>query len=98
MDFIIEFILELILEGSMEIGTNKKISKFIRYPLLVLIILFYMAFIFLFIYIGINVLKDNIIGGAIIILIGIVLALITIYAFHKKIKEKENESKCSSME
>lgn len=93
MDFIIEFILELILEGTIEIGTSRKVSKFIRYPLLALIILFYIAFNFLFIYIGIKILKDNMIGGVIIILIGILLILTTIYAFYKKLKEKENETK-----
>lgn len=93
MDFIIEFILELILEGTIEIGTSKKVNKLIRYPLLALIILFYIAFNALFIFIGIKTLKDNLFGGIVILLIAIMLVFLTIYSFYKKLKEKENESK-----
>ena len=32
MDFIIELVMELLLEGSIEISSNKKVSKWIRYP------------------------------------------------------------------
>ncbi len=87
MDLIIEFILELFLEGTIEIGTSRKVSKIIRYLLLALIILFYITFNFLFIYIGVEVLKNNMIGGVIIILIGILLIFTTIYAFYKKLKK-----------
>lgn len=37
----LEFIGELILEAVMEITKNKKISKWIRYPILLLVIVFY---------------------------------------------------------
>lgn len=37
----LEFIGELILEAVMEITKNKKISKWIRYPILLLVIMFY---------------------------------------------------------
>ncbi len=39
MDFLIEFILELVLEGTIELGTNKKVPPIIRYPLLFVIFL-----------------------------------------------------------
>ena len=41
MEFIIECILELLLEGSIEVLPNKKISKWIRYPLAIFVILFF---------------------------------------------------------
>ena len=45
MDFILEFLFELLLEGTVELSKNVKVPKTIRYPLLVLIILFVIAVI-----------------------------------------------------
>lgn len=92
MDFIIEFIVELFIEGSVEIGTDKRISKFIRYPLLILVLLFYIAIIGIIVFVGIGILAENIILGIIMILIAVFLVFITIFAFRKKLKEKNDDS------
>lgn len=34
MDELIEFILDLLLEGGIELSANKKVSKWIRYPII----------------------------------------------------------------
>ena len=44
MDFILEFLGELLFEGALYTTTNRKISKWIRYPLLIIIFSFF-AFI-----------------------------------------------------
>ena len=44
MEYLFEFIAELLLEGSLEISKNKKISKWIRYPLLITISLFFFKY------------------------------------------------------
>lgn len=41
MDFILEFLLELVVEGGMEASGNRKLSRWIRYPLMILTILFF---------------------------------------------------------
>jgi len=41
MDLVTEFIIEVILEGIVELIQNKKISKWVRYPLLIIISAFY---------------------------------------------------------
>ena len=40
MEYVIEFILELLVDGTIEILPNKKVSKWIRYPLGILVGLF----------------------------------------------------------
>ncbi len=90
MDLIIEFVVELALEGVMEVGTNKKVPKWLRYPALILILLIYTILIGGLLLIGINLLKTKLLGGIVIILIDIILLLLTIYTFIKKIKEKKN--------
>lgn len=45
MDFILELLFELFVEGTLELSKNIKVPKTIRYPLLGLIILFVIAVI-----------------------------------------------------
>ena len=47
MDFILELLFELFVEGTLELSKNIKVPKTIRYPLLGLIILFVIA-VFMF--------------------------------------------------
>ena len=81
MELIFEFIIELLFEGVVEASQNKKISKFIRYPLIALIILFFTAFILLFVFMGVSILKDNIIGVILILLFTIVFLVLSINKF-----------------
>lgn len=43
MEILLEIVGELVLEGCLAVGSNKKISKWVRYPLLTLVLLFYLA-------------------------------------------------------
>ncbi len=52
MELLLEIIFELIVEGSAEVAKNKKISKWIRYPIVVLIFLFIITIIGLLTFIG----------------------------------------------
>lgn len=90
MEFIFEFIIELLFEGVGEASQNKKISKFIRYPLIALIILFFTSFILLFVFMGVSILKDNIIGGILILLFTIVFLVLSIKKFKETYIEKKN--------
>ena len=69
MDLIFEIIIELFLEGGMEISSNKKISRRIRYPILAIIILFFAIVILGILIIGISLLKENVIVALFIIFI-----------------------------
>lgn len=43
MEFFLELVGELLLEGCLAVGSNKKNSKWVRYPLLAVVYLFYLA-------------------------------------------------------
>ena len=60
MDFVIEFIADLILilDGILETCKNRKISKYIKYLLTIMIVLFFTVIIGLILFIGISMLKD----------------------------------------
>lgn len=92
MEYIIEAILDLILEGSMEISSNKKISKWIRYPLILFIILFYSIVIIGLFILGLMILKENILFGFFIIVLSLFMLIGSIVKF-KKIYGKKVEDK-----
>lgn len=43
MEFLMELITELLLEGSLEVAKSRRISKWIRYPIIALLALLYLA-------------------------------------------------------
>lgn len=81
MELIIEFIIELILEGSFELSKNLKTPKWLRYPLIILVILFFLAVIAIIFIVGYLALKENTIIGLLIIIISIALAVYSIAKF-----------------
>lgn len=91
MDVFMEIVLELLVEGGIEVASNKKISNWVRYPVTFLILLFYLIIILGIIMIGILVFKNSILGGLFIISIGLALLILSIIKFSKsyiKIKNK----------
>ena len=92
MDDIIEFILELVFEVGVEASKSKKVPKFIRYILITIISLIYIAVIGLIIFIGIAALKNNILGGTIVILLGVFLFIMSIKKFRNTYLRKMNKS------
>lgn len=93
MGFILEAIFELIFEGSIEIGANKRYSKWIRYPLLLLAGVLYVGIVAFFIVEGFDNLEDGL-GRAIIAWVfALAFIIATIWAFRKeynRYKKKKN--------
>ena len=91
MDFIFELVFELLFEGGMEVTSNRKISKWVRYPLLALFALVFIGIIGLIIFMGISSLKNSIIGGIFIIGLGVFFLVASILKFRQFcIYEKSN--------
>lgn len=87
MDFLIELIGEIFIEGLFELATNKKVPKIIRYPLLTLFILLYLALVGLLVLLGIRIYFDNKLASFILFGLAICLLIITIVSIRKKMKE-----------
>lgn len=89
MEFIIELILELLLEGGLEISSNKKISKWIRYPLIIFITIIFLSVILLILYLGLSLLNDWFLAGMVFLVIGIIMFISAIIKFKKLYLEKK---------
>lgn len=91
MDLLLEFILDLVLESSIEIAKDKKISKWIRYPVAFLLSLFIIAVLCIIFIVGIVFIMDEEINiklaGALFIVFDIILI---ISAIKKVIKYKKS--------
>lgn len=91
MDLIFEILLDLIIEGCFEASSNKKVPKVIRYPLIVLIVLFFLSVIFGLAFIGISLWSKNIYASSFIILVSLILLTAAIYRFKKIYMKRENK-------
>ena len=83
MELLIELILELVLDGCIEVSKNKKVPKPIRYLLIMFLSIFFMAVIGIIFFSGILMLKYQIIVGIMIILIGMLMLILAIIKFRK---------------
>ncbi len=89
MDLLFEFIIDLVIEGSIEASKSKRIPKPIRYILLIFLILFFSLIIFIIEFIGLSTLNENKIGGIIIMIFGLLFLILCIYRFKKTYLEKK---------
>ena len=90
MDIIIECIIELILDGSIEIVSNRRVNKWIRYPILVTLILFFSLVIFGIFYLGILMYEEYKLLSLIIIILSLILLISGIVKFKNECqKEKQ---------
>lgn len=89
MDLIFEIVGEVLIEGAFEIASNKKVSKWIRYPILILIISFYSFIVGTFVYLGLSFFNENILISIIMFLIAIFLIIMIIIVFIKNKKTFE---------
>ena len=83
MEYTIEFILELIFEFGVEASKSSKVPKVIRFILIAIISLIFIGAISLIIFMGISIIKKDIIGGLFIILLGLVMLVSAIIKFRK---------------
>lgn len=90
LDIVIDFIVTLFVDNTDGIIKNKKISKWIRYPVIFLNIILCSLITIVPIILGIVLLNKNIIASVIFILVGTIFTLLLIYKIKKIIKEKKN--------
>ncbi|MBQ9659155.1 MAG: hypothetical protein IJV31_10420 [Clostridia bacterium] len=93
MELLLEFIFTLIFEGSIEVAKDRKISKWIRYPLIILLSVFFISVIGLIIYVSIGMIlsKEHYspLGGILLLAFVIILIVSAIRSIKKEIKSRK---------
>lgn len=90
MEFLIELILELLFEGGQEICNNRRISKWIRYPIAFILIMFCSLVILGLLALGIYFLRDDTFIGLFFIIISIVMIVGGLLKFKKVSTQRGN--------
>ncbi len=95
MEYIIEIVLELLLEGSFELTSTLQTPKWLRCPLIGFILLFFLGVLGVIFITAYLALKENIIIGLLIFLVGILFIVAAIYKFQKLYNRRNPKSKAS---
>ena len=90
MEYLIEFILELVLESGLEVTKSNKVSTQIRYIILSIIALFFIAIIGVIYLTAFLILKQSIIGFILIFLLATFMIISAIIKFKKEYLKKIN--------
>ena len=83
MDIVLEFFLELIVDGGIEASGNKKLSRWIRYPLIALVVLFFGSVIAMIFYLAFGLSTHEPMASACFFLLGLFLLVGTVLKFRK---------------
>lgn len=90
MEYIIELLLELVLEGMMEASKSDRLPQGLRYLLITLLSLFFVGIIGILFFIGRITIQDNIIVGLFFLLLGLSFLIASILKFKNVYFRKEN--------
>lgn len=91
MEFLFEILFELFFDGVIEGSKSRRIPKVVRYSLIALVILLYLAVIGLVVFTGVLALKENLFLGLFFILLGVFIFLACIIQFRKVYLKKTNK-------
>lgn len=90
MELLIEFLAELIFEGTIELSMSKSVPKWIRYILIVIIMCFFLTVFFgLGLFGTVAIIKNEIAIGIFILLVDAILVVSFIYRFIKTVQENK---------
>ena len=90
IEIIIEFILSIFTDNTDNIIENKKISKWIRYPTIFLLIVFSLALTVGPIVLGVVIFNKSVIVSIASILIGLIFLISIVFKVKKTIKKRAN--------
>ncbi len=83
MEFLYELLFDLIMEVGIEASESIKVPKFIRYLIIAVISLFFIAIIGLIFYVGVISLNKNIFAGVFFMLFALIMLILCILKFRK---------------
>lgn len=93
LEFIIELVIELIVDGGIELTKSKKVSKWIRYPIVAIAGIVTIGILGFMLLLGYGLLDETALGGLIILGLTLLLLILTIRKLikvYKEVKEEKN--------
>lgn len=84
MEGLIEFLIDLVFEVGIEASENKKLPKFVRVILAVIIILIYLFAAGTILLVGALMLEETVLGGIAMIFLGVIILVALFVKIYKK--------------
>jgi ABC-type multidrug transport system permease subunit len=96
MDYVLSFIVDLIIDEELRPSNSSKLPKGLRYFLFALVLIIYVGIIGLITMVGITSIKDNLVEGIIAFILALCILVVCILRFKevysKKTKNKKNSN------
>ena len=93
MDYLLYFIVDLLLDEGVEATNSKKLPKGLRYFLFTLILVLYFGIIGVFTVIGISLLKNNTVEGILTLVFALCVLIVGILRFKAVYTKKTKKEK-----
>lgn len=91
MEFILELIFEIIVEGSFELGTSKKVPWFLRILALLVFVAIYGGLVGIFALIALNCWRDgNLVAALLVLALDAAFVVLLVHMIRKKIRENSD--------
>ena len=93
-EFIFELIFEIIFEGTISLSKNKKVSNWIRIPIIIILFLLAAALFGIILMVGLDLICTNtsLVGGIIIVIASFVYLFAVIRTIRKEYLKSKNKS------
>ncbi len=92
MEFVFELLFEIIIEGTLDIGTTKKVPLFFRIIAMIGFLAVYVGIVGLLLIYGVDALRSqDLFGGVLCIFTALVVLAGCIYMVAKKLREREHK-------
>lgn len=88
LECVVELVLDILVEGGKEVGMNKRVSKWIRYPILAVLTLLYTACILFLLIFGILMLPENAAAAVFFLAVGIFILAGTAVKLRKTYRKR----------
>lgn len=88
MEFVLELLFDLILEGSIELGTSRKVPMVLRILALAILVLVFGGLVVVLAVIAVNLWQeDKVVNSILFVVIDIIFVAVIIWGVRKKIVE-----------
>lgn len=88
MELILEFVFELIFEGTIDLSVNKKVPWPLRMLACLILLVVYGGLLSLLGYVGVSLMQEgNAVGGVIFIIVDVFLAVMCVWGVARKYRE-----------
>lgn len=91
MEWLINFLVELLFEAGVETSENKNVPKFIRILLAIIIILVYLFGTGAILLVGVLMLEETILGGILMLALGLVILVALFVKMYKKYSDMKKQ-------